>query len=48
MSQRIDPYLKSLLLAASLAASLLLPGCASPVADPGFPEPPISPLWHRS
>jgi len=37
-----------LLLAAILAASLLLNGCASPAADPGFPEPPISPVWHRS
>jgi hypothetical protein len=43
------PSLKSFLVAASLmAAGLLLNGCASPLADPGFPEPPISPVWHRS
>jgi hypothetical protein len=43
------PPLKSFLVAATLvAASLLLPGCASPESGHAFPEPPISPVWHRS
>jgi hypothetical protein len=43
------PSLKNFLVAASLvAAALLLPSCASLDSGHQFPEPPISPLWHRS
>jgi hypothetical protein len=44
----MNACLKILLLTASLLTACLLQGCASLEPGYAFPEPPISPLWHRS